>query len=485
MIDEYRFPGRLRELILAGLPEDTSLHGGTPELRHTYLPAAHTKALRPDSMLVVGIRGSGKSFWWAALQQKEHRALIGRQVGIAGSTTTSTGFGERSSPDDYPGKDVLSALVRKFDSRRIWQTVVLKHVARERLAPAFSSAKTWGDRVEWAQGHPEQVERVLSQVDAELHGRDEYHLVLFDALDRTADDWATMDALVRGLLQVLLDFRSYKRIRLKVFVRPDQIEHPSVTAFPDSSKVLTQRTELDWPRNELYGLFWQYVANEPADGALFRDGCAKVLSVGWSVREGIWSVPETLRNEEEIQRAVFHAMTGEWMGRDRRRGLPYTWLPNHLGDARRQVSPRSFLAALRRAAGERPRPKQDYALHYESIKAGVQAASAIRVREMQEDYPWVRSLLQPLLGISVPCAFEEIETIWRQGKVLDKLGEIIATADVRLPPAHLADGSRGVLTDLTDLGLVEPVSEGRVNLPDVYPVGYGMGRRGGVKPVAR
>jgi len=223
MRDEYTFPGGFRDVLIAALPEDTSLHGGTPELRHTYLPAAHTKALRPDSMLVVGIRGSGKSFWWAALQQREHRALISGQVGIAESTRISTGFGERPSPDDYPGKDTLSTLVRKYDSRRIWQTIALKHVAGEKLAAAFRSANTWGARVEWAEGHPEEVERLLSEADAELHRHDEYHLVLFDALDRTADSWPTMDALVRGLLQVLLDFRSYRRIRLKVFVRPDQI----------------------------------------------------------------------------------------------------------------------------------------------------------------------------------------------------------------------------------------------------------------------
>jgi hypothetical protein len=196
-------------------------------------------------------------------------------------------------------------------------------------------------------------------------------------------------------------------------------------------------------------------------------------------------VPDTLRQNEEMQRKVFHAMTGPWMGRDRRRGFPYTWLPNHLGDSRRQVSPRSFLAALRHAAIDSLRAGQEYALHYESIKIGVQEASKIRVQEIEEDYPWVQTLLKPLSGISVPCSFEEIKQIWEKREVLEELAKTIANAGVRLPPVHIALGARGVFEDLMNLGLVERISDERVNLPDVYRVGYSIGRRGGVRPVAR
>jgi len=478
------FSPDLRDLIVKALPEETSRYGTAPELRHTYLPTAHVKALHPDNMLVVGIRGSGKSFWWAALQQKEHRALLGERLNISETTIISTGFGERSSPDNYPGKDVLASLMEQYEAREIWQMVVVWHVGKS-LLPEFASQEKWKDRVKWVKHHPEEVERCLFSVDNELESQDNYHLVLFDALDRTANDWKNMHALVRGLLQVLLDFRSYKRIRLKVFVRPDQIDDPSVFSFPDSSKIRSQRTELNWPLKELYGLFWQYLGNESNNGNIFRDGCVQLTSTEWKQKDGVWIVPEILRTDEETQRKVFHAMTGPWMGRDRRRGFPYTWLPNHLGDARRQVSPRSFLAALRHAATDRPREDQKYALHYESIKHGVQAASQIRVNEIQEDYPWVGELFEPLSGISVPCKFKEIQQKWEENGVLKGLEKEISATDIRLPPEHIKSGPEGVLKDLNTLGLVELMSDGRVNLPDVYRVGYRMGRRGGVKPMAR
>jgi len=484
MTNGYKFSPDLRDLIVKALPDETSLYGAAPELRHTYLPAAHIKALHPNSMLVVGIRGSGKSFWWAALQQKEHRALLGERLNISATTIISTGFGERSSPDNYPGKDVLASLMEQYEPREIWQTVAVWHVGKSRLSE-FASREHWEDRVKWVKNHPEEVEHCLFAVDNELESQDNYHLILFDALDRTADEWKSMHELVRGLLQVLLDFRSYKRIRLKVFVRPDQIDDPSVSSFTDSSKILSQKTELNWPLKELYGLFWQYLGNESSNGNLFRDGCLTLTSTEWQQKDDVWVVPEVLRTEEETQRKVFHAMTGSWMGRDRRRGFPYTWLPSHLGDARRQVSPRSFLAALRHAATDSPKKDQEYALHYESIKRGVQAASKIRVNEIQEDYPWVSKLFEPLSGISVPCEFEEIRQKWEEKMVLDTLKQSISTTGVRLPPEHIESGPEGVFKDLKTLGLVEQISDGRVNLPDVYRVGYGMGRRGGVKPMAR
>lgn len=36
---------------------------------------------------------------------------------------------------------------------------------------------------------------------------------------------------------------------------------------------------------------------------------------------------------------------------------------------------------------------------------------------------------------------------------------------------------------LSELAFFETMKDGRVNLPDLYRVGFGLGRRGGVRPV--
>ncbi|MFH1922829.1 MAG: hypothetical protein ABIP48_23445 [Planctomycetota bacterium] len=487
-MSDYRFPQEIRELIRDALPQETAVFGQTPDLRYTFTPAGHTRALHPDAMLVVGIRGAGKSFWWTVLQSPEHRKMVAYMMpksGIIAETKVSVGFGERSLPDDYPGKDTLKQLIGQFDPRQVWRTIVLRQVIKGTEKVQVLPKASWLDTVHWVADHPEEVERLLFHVDQELDQADIHQLVLFDALDRTADDWPTMLKVIRGLLQVLLEFRSYKRIRPKAFIRPDHLADTKTADFPDSSKVLNQKVELRWPRNDLYGLLWQYLGNEPQKGELFREGCRQLLGVKWNQYSNVWTVPDELRIEEEAQRRIFHAITGPWMGRDRRRGFPYTWLPNHLGDAGGQVSPRSFLAAVRHTAADNPRSDYGYPLYYESIKRGVQEASRIRVREIQEDYPWVEVLMKPLAGLTVPCRFEEVARRWGEDKALIRLKDDIANAAVKLPPAHLEEGPEGVRRDLEALGVFERMTDDRVNLSDVYRVGYGLGRRGGVKAVAR
>ena len=146
---------QLRLLILHALPEDVSLHGSPPRLETLYLPAAHAKALRPDTMLVAGIRGAGKSFWWAALQDLRHREEIARHADIRERLVTSIGYGERPSPEDYPGPDTLSDLARAHDPRIVWRTVVFAHVASRLVPDGFTSLPGWGPKVMWVREHAE------------------------------------------------------------------------------------------------------------------------------------------------------------------------------------------------------------------------------------------------------------------------------------------------------------------------------------------
>ena len=43
--------------------------------------------------------------------------------------------------------------------------------------------------------------------------------------------------------------------------------------------------------------------------------------------------------------------------------------------------------------------------------------------------------------------------------------------------------SEGIRNDLETLGVFQRLRDERVNIPNVYRVGYGLGRRGGVQPV--
>jgi hypothetical protein len=469
----------LRKLFLNALPEEQSqADEQAPELSRFYVPSTHARALNPNNMLVEGIRGSGKSVWWAALQDERHLKLVAYLLPRSelSNINCCAGFGQTPS-DNYPSKRILKDLIKKYDAQDIWQTIIAFNILK------LDMPNTWDARIDWIKSDPERIERAFIAKDKELQQLGLKKLILFDALDRAADDWGSLRRLLKGLLQVLLEFRSYHAIRLKAFVRPDMLEDAEVSAFPDGSKVISSKVMLDWPKIELFNLLWHHLGNEPEQGQLFRKFCQDKFWEQWEQHSSIWIIPDKMCRSEALQRDIFHALAGSYMGINARRGFPYTWLPNHLGDGYDKTSPRSFLAALHTAALDNLRDKQSYALHYQSIKKGVQTASSIRVRELREDYPWIDKLMIPLKGQTVPCEFDAITCRWSERNVLNSLQQANDEAVVRLPPSRLEQGYEGIKQDLVELGIFRLMRDGRINMPDVYRIGYGLGRKGGVKPV--
>ena len=474
----------VREALLA-LPEGTS-HGVPPSPSHVYLPPSHVKALNPDVQLVTGMRGAGKTFWWSALQEGAVRELVGRAVErppLNENTEVRTGFGPRPAPDGYPGADRLRGLLADFEPKTVWRTVLARQFARDEDHP-FGECDSWAARTRYVAENPGAVDRLFQERDAEFDWKGVYFLVLFDALDRCADDWKEMYRAIRGLLQAALDLRSYRRLRVKIFLRSDQTDQTQIADFPDASKVLYSAVNLNWPRRDLYGLLWHCLGNGPNGGALRAFLGGGDWPAVFADKQRSSSVPRELVLDEDAQRETFHRIAGRSMGGNHRRGRPYTWVANHLEDAEKRVSPRSFLSALRTAADHtsEQHPDHEYALHYDSIKRGVQAASKIRVRELQEDYPWVHDAMSALAGMVVPLEFEEIAQRWRSRGVLDELGRQVERNEVKLPPRRFVAGAEGVRLDLESLGVLQRLLDDRVNIRDVYRVGYGLGRRGGVKP---
>jgi hypothetical protein len=49
-----------------------------------------------------------------------------------------------------------------------------------------------------------------------------------------------------------------------------------------------------------------------------------------------------------------------------------------------------------------------------------------------------------------------------------------------LLPAHLSEGAPGVRDDLMRLGVLRRMKSGRIDVPDVYRLGFGLAKRGGV-----
>lgn len=475
---------KIRRAIIESLPKETSKYGAIPESKEVYVPLSHVKALRLECNLVIGTRGVGKTFWSAALRSQPIRDMLGNTVPDLSKTDVSTGFGEKPDLDSYPDGDVFRKLLSKYtEAYHVWRAVLARW-----LADALSEnvpRESWDSTVDWVINQPEIFGRLLERANAKFEADERIGMVVFDALDRSSTDWLTMDAIVRDLLRVVLLLKRFPRLHCKVFLREDQFVGRQITDFPDASKLLSTRVDLTWAPHDLHGLLWQCLCNGHGDhGVQLREVYESVVgSTPLKLKNNAWAVADSAKREGSIQRSLFIAIAGEWMGRDRRRGIPYIWTVGHLADGRGRTSPRSFLAAIHGAAEDSLEryPEHSYALHYESIKRGVQKASDIRVSELAEDYPWVTTLMQPLRGLTVPCSFDNVEMHWKT-----EFGEKPADMKFdRLPPEHYEKGWSGIRADLETLGIFESMKDGRVNMSDLYRVGFGLGRRGGVKPVIR
>jgi hypothetical protein len=478
------------QLIRQGIQEVASTLDQTQVLAKqppsfTYVPPTHARALDPEATLVEGMRGAGKSFWWSLLASTEHRQFVQAnypEAQLPLGSVVGQGFGTAFANQSYPDPETLSKLVKAFKPRIIWRAVVAVHA---QFGGGFAKLPDWSQRVQWVEDNPEKFSVELAAADQRLQSAGATLLVLFDALDRLADDWQHIRPLAKGLLQVALEVRSTKNIRCKVYVRPDMLRDEEVTSFPDFSKLEAGKASLAWRRADLYALLFQCLGNATQGGAQFRALATPHVTTRKGQVSLPWRVPVELRTDEAAQEALFEQIAGKAMGASTKRGRPYTWLVNHLQDSMDQVSPRSFFAALKAAAIETPEDDV-LPLNYRGIQVGVQQASQIRVKEIIEDYPWVKWVMEPLRGnLTVPCSVRDIEKIWKDEKTLSLLEVRLVKhgTAVKLPPQNLDFGPSGILGDLESLGMLERLEGKRIQMPDVYRVAFGFGRRGGVKPL--
>ena len=285
---------------LSKLPEnDQAAASPSRPVGFTYMPSSHARALDPESILVEGIRGAGKSFWFAALNSQAHRQYVTAvfpEARLGDSAEIVQGFGQTLS-STAPSKDSLAKLVKKFHagSRAVWRAVVGTCLDFRDPFPT----STWDDKVDWTINQPEAYDNLLIKKDKELAESGKIKVILFDALDGLADDWPEIRPLARALFQVALELRASRAIRAKLFVRPDMVEDREILAFPDSSKLLARKVPLTWKKIDLYALLFQCLGNA-ANGAgrVFREHC-HVFRLEWSqdTTSAAWKLPNPLRND--------------------------------------------------------------------------------------------------------------------------------------------------------------------------------------------
>ena len=452
-----------------------------PSLDQIFSPRSHVGALDPSRSLVVGNRGVGKSFWSAVLAHEATRNHVANRYPRLHLETykVELGFHEAAGKVEgfAPSALELSSLKNAgIDVDATWQAVLLRA-----LGTVPVGGNDLAELSKWISANPLQFERLMREADAALGAQGERFLLIFDALDRLGRDWTTIRTLTRGLLRLALDVRGFRNIRVKLFMRIDQAADDSLFSFQDASKLLTEQVNLVWERRDLYGMIYQRLwSSENADL-----GFKKLLSSSLIATAREITMPDLLE-QESLQSRVFYRIAGEFMGSDARRGRTYSWLHGHLADAFEQASPRSFLTALRTAAHS-PAPSRT-AIDSNGLKSGVQAASAVRVQQLKEDFDWIGSALRALQGLEVPCHPTAFIRRWKDRGTIAEIEAGLAQSE-KLGPVEFelapADKGSALLDSLETIGVIERRGDFSINMPDLFRVEAGIKRRGGVKPPAK
>ena len=156
-------------------------------------------------------------------------------------------FWDQAGAQGLPTKTSVKRWLSKqaFEPELFWAVIVL---AQFDIDPAWGMPKAdphdpWSAPVEWAQQNPERVTRALNSLDAQFAAKGKGVLVVIDGLDVVSSRFADTQKLMKGLFQLLLNFRYAKGLRFKVFVREDILTGASATVS-DASKLINEKVTL-------------------------------------------------------------------------------------------------------------------------------------------------------------------------------------------------------------------------------------------------
>ena len=469
--------------LLVDLPTDHDADGEhRPRVGDVFAPEQHASALAPSTLIVVGARGAGKSFWAGVLGQNETRQLAAEVYPRLGLDRVTVAFG-------YNGFDTGSAVTSRTVEARtqggghdvaliFWQAVILRSALgavndAEAEEPIANFIEKYKD--------PEKFESRLRYVDRALEAADKTCLVLFDALDTLSREWAQLTKLTDALFEACWMLRARRRIRAKVFIRPDQLNDEGLK-FVELPKLRSGRIELDWSRSDLYGLLFTRLAEAEQEVGR-KDFDALCRDTGYPIPR---TNAERIRKwelawSEDAQKRVFDRIAGRYMGKSATKGATYPWTYKHLADGRDVVTPRSFLKLFVEAARHPPSPLNQ-AITAEGIRHGLREASKTRVEQLALEYPWIKRALAPLAGLKVPCPNWEIHEAWEASNTADVISRA-AKSEGFLPPYQQSSGNNpeeDLEAAMVRIGVLSYRTDGRADMPDLFRIASRMLKLGGV-----
>jgi len=458
-----------------------------------FLPIADYRlALEPNTLLILGGRGVGKTELFRLLAIPSGRESLVESLKIRSlpdlsKTTWIAGFGRtRKTEKRFPTPESVEkqmAHATNIEWRSFWIGLILGGLLQQEnfkfkdflieqieteianiLRDDLSRLSIWQPIV---NQHLEKFNSVLDKLDQKLIEADDWLFVTYDELDRLVASYTALASPIRELLALWLDrWRRWDRIRPKIFLRTDLFREDFLS-FPDASKLQAHQIRLEWKHSWLYQLLVKRLANSGNEMTEY------LQNIPGLIIENQTGLGLTATSNEKLFEELIEMMIGKYMGANAKKGITYRWIPNHLQDAGGRIAPRSFLKLFALAAQSRIQQlsffeQNTLLLQPSDLQGALMNTSDDRIRELQEEYPWLESLKMSLVNLRAPM----------QQEIFLEAVKSTRWSPEKQPPVT---NPEGILQYLLQLGIVESRSDGRINMPEIYLYGFQVKRKGGVK----
>lgn len=473
---------------IAAIPTDISSDAvgqHVPKLEDMYTPEKQLAALDPGTPVVVGSRGTGKSFWAGVLGQEETRLAADKAYPSLRLASLVVKFGFTGVIGGVSGVSTehLNNFVNNDDvtlAKAFWWATILRAAASvEGSAPKFSEIRAAALDVETREELLQKYEQALSEKGKTL-------LIVYDALDAVATTWSRRRMLTEALVEVVWAMRAYRAIKLKLFLRPDQIDDEALR-FVELPKLRTGAVRLQWSGTDLYGMLYARLAL--TTDAEVSKSFAKLLqthSILVPDREVVLSRKWSLCDQPEQQALVMNMLAGPFMASGAhayKKGKTYEWPLKHLADALEEVTPRSFLGLMVSAA-QYGAPPINRALSPAGIQHGLRAASKTRVDQLHQEFQWIKGVLAPLAGLLLPGVEAEVFLAWKKTRTLEN---VIQDAQKHnyIPPFDIntTNTESDLFEALKRIGVMFRRKDERIDMPDLYRVAAKLLKKGATAPL--
>ncbi len=491
--------------ILEGISDCVPENGAGEDeenLLPNFLPLrSYGKLADPKNFLITGGRGSGKTELFRILTSSGGLEYVISEKERNRYTTSKKsefliGYIARGSGvKAFPASSVCDELLKQKKPDNLtsfWAgllcSVLLKRLGEERdimeaadkylgektkiiLSESSSEISKWWELLD---AQKESWESFLDWTDTILEKKDIHLCIVYDELDRICSNYEDLFGYIRSLLDFWYRHNSrFTNIKAKIFLRSD-LYNAKALQFVDASKMGAYRLELRWDVHSLYRLLIKRMANT---GVKELEAYLKSVP-GLLCSEANGDLGYVPNDSEDAFRLLIEKMIGQYMGKDAKRGVSYTWVPNHIQDANGEMAPRAFLRCFAFAAEEMLNSKCDVsALEEERVllptrlQGAVAKVSVDRVQELtQEEYQWLQNLITRLNSKTMLMDKEEFLTYLRPENWSEtERGKLPGSTDLE------------ILEVLMTLGIVMKTADDRINVPEIYLHGFGLKRRGGIK----